>query len=324
MDYNIYIKTLQDTPEAKINGLNVLFDVSSTGRIRPWRDKKIMNELLANIYSYFDVEKSNRLRNCADYLAYKGTGSERKLVSANFCRVRLCPICQWRRSLKLFAQVRNIFTAMEADGLKNKFIFMTLTVPNVSSDDIGETIDRMMKSWNKFCKYDDFQRRVVGFYRGMEITHNVETNMFHPHFHCVLAVRSSYFNSRMYFSQECWSKLWCRAYCIDNLIIDVRRVKGDPLKSIAEIVKYTVKTTDYIFPDDIDNSVSIVQLLDNVLRNRRFVSFGGIFKQYHKKLNLDDFENGDLLNVGDDIKNIVENSPEFVYVWNTGYSQYLG
>jgi hypothetical protein len=53
------------------------------------------------------------------------------IASANFCRNRFCPTCQWRRSVKLFRQNYECF-----EWIKNKypgcrFVFLTLTVRNV-------------------------------------------------------------------------------------------------------------------------------------------------------------------------------------------------
>lgn len=301
----------------------VLKDVSASGRVRPWRDKKIMNNALSQIYLAVDEAKAERLSACANFLGYTSVGDKKTLTSANFCRVRLCPICQWRRSLKLYSQVSKIFSAIELDKPGLKYIFVTLTVPNVQAQALNDTINSMMIAWNKFTKYKDFSARVKGFYRGMEITHNIFNNTFHPHFHCVFAVNSSYFNSKIYYKQSDWTNLWSKASGVQNPIVDVRRIKGDPAKAVAEVVKYTVKEADYIFPYDYDKSVEIVALLNTVLNNRRFVSFGGILKEYHKKLNLDDVDDGDLLHVDDLTLSVDEKTTECFYVWNTGYRQYF-
>ena len=59
------------------------------------------------------------------------------------------------------------------------------------------------------------------------------------------------------------------------------------------------------------------------MANRRLTAFGGILKEYHKKLNLDDAEDGDLVNTDneelrEDLEYIIER-----YSWNIGYKQYL-
>ena len=56
------------------------------------------------------------------------------IASANFCRNRFCPTCQWRRSVKLFRQNYDCFNWIKAKYPGCRFIFLTLTVPNVSID----------------------------------------------------------------------------------------------------------------------------------------------------------------------------------------------
>ena len=67
------------------------------------------------IYENFDTgeikkvevlnNRAEKVENCATWLTYgKTTKAEFKLFYANFCRDRLCPMCSWRRSLKIFSQ----------------------------------------------------------------------------------------------------------------------------------------------------------------------------------------------------------------------------
>ena len=68
----------------------------------------MQNEYLATAYDEIDQRVAERLRTCATRLIYGiGEDGKRRLRAANFCRVRLCPICQWRRSLKLYSQMSN-------------------------------------------------------------------------------------------------------------------------------------------------------------------------------------------------------------------------
>ena len=81
------------TPDPSTN--EVLDDRTSTGRLRPWREFKLANELLSAHYEEIDPSKAERLRNCATYLAYQKSGADgqKVLYHAFFCRVRLCPFC---------------------------------------------------------------------------------------------------------------------------------------------------------------------------------------------------------------------------------------
>lgn len=307
-----------------------LIDISPTGKIRPWRVNKLQNQLLSVAYEEIDELKAERLRQCATNISFKvDVASGRKtLHSANFCRVRLCPVCQWRRGLKVFGQTSKIMKAIEADRPMS-YIFVTLTLKNCDGNSLGKTIDNMMTAWNRMQGRKAVKQAVKGYYRGLEVTHNTDIsssdyNTFHPHFHAVFAVNPSYFSSRDYISQSAWTSLWKKSMQLDYTpIVDVRRVKGSTAAAVAEAAKYSVKPGDYIIPDDWDLTVETVQLLDTVLNKRRFTAYGGLFSEWHKKLNLDDSDEGDLIHTDSDEDSSEDTSaPKYWYAWRTGYSQY--
>lgn len=308
--------------------IEVLEDRSSSGRVRPWREKKMSNELLASVYDFVNPDKAARLRDCCTRLFYRvGADGKKHLDSGNFCRVRLCPLCSWRRALKLFVQVNQVVSAIQSDKPK-AYLLLTLTVRNCAAGDLAATIDHMMESWNRMVKYKEFGA-VKGWYRGLEITHNVNVlsesyDTFHPHFHVLLAVNKTYFTSREYVTQERWKEIWALAARLDyDPQVDIRKVKGDTARAVSEVAKYTVKDADYIIPEDWDLTVKTVSVLDAALANRRFAAFGGLMKDWHKRLHLDDLEDGDLVRV--------DGEPDFPetdyslmsFYWYAGYRQYL-
>ena len=164
----------------------------------------------------------------------------------------------------------------------------------------------------------------------MEVTHNVNRksasfDTYHPHFHLLLAVQPSYFtDSKNYIKHEEWREMWRRALGVDELyMVNVKRVKGNTITAIAEVAKYAVKAQDYIL-DDYDLSVETVRILDAALDHRRFVGFGGMFRELHRKLNLSAPEDGDLVNVDESESDEEEGAHELTFVWHMGYNQYMG
>lgn len=313
----------------------ILEDFSSTGHRRPWEGFKVKGEQLALILDSLGMhKKADRLRSCASSLSFSYDPNTKKktLVSANFCRIRLCPMCQWRRSLKVFGQVSKILRYLESQKHYG-YILLTLTQKNVAGEELGAEIDRLNQAWKRFALLDPFKRAVKGYYKAMEIKHNVDYksksfNTYHPHFHCLIAVSPSYFTSRDYISHEQWQEMWKAAARLDYLPeVNVKRVKEDGkrtlLSAVAETAKYAVKSDDYIMPEDWDFSTTTVELLERVLHNRRFVAFGGIMKDAKKALSLDDPEDGNLISVGEDDVEIIADNPVYTYYWNSGYSQYI-
>lgn len=293
------------------------------------------SELLALVYDSLGMgKKANRLRDCASVLSfsYDPEAKKKTLMTANFCRVRLCPVCQWRRSLKVFGQVSKILRYLESQKHYG-YILLTLTQKNVRGEELGAEIDRLNQAWKRFALLDPFKRAVKGYYKAMEIRHNVDYksknfNTYHPHFHCLLAVNPSYFKNKEYISHEQWQKMWQVSARLDYLPeVNVQRVKEDGkkalLSAVAETAKYAVKADDYILPEDWDFTTETVELLERVLHKRRFVAFGGIMKDAKKALSLDDVEDGNLISVGEDDVEILEDNPVYTYYWNSGYSQYI-
>lgn len=303
------------------NCQEVLIDRGRNGRIRPWARHKLSNGYLALAYDDIDVNKARRLRDCASWLEFERGDDGMRLHNANFCRVRLCPICAWRRSLKTYAQVSSVVDAMQN---RYSYVFMTLTCRNCTGNDLSDTITHLLKSLDRLAKRKCWQQAYKGFFRGLEVTHNTLDDTYHPHLHLLLAVNKSYFSSRYYISQERLTELWQQALRADYTpITDVRRIYGTGAKAIAEVAKYSTKASDIICIDDWDLTVDTVRVLDSALANRRLTGWYGVFKDYHKQLHLDDNDDGDLVHTEADINNADDDTTRIVYTWHTGYSQYI-
>lgn len=297
-----------------------------------FRSKKVSNEYLALAYQKIDSAKSERLSQCCTQLVYKHyiETDQMKLHTMNSCRVRLCPLCTWRRSLRTYADNKKMFQYLDPQGDKYGYVLLTLTVKNVRSSELCKSIDELMYAFKLFSKSAGFKKAVKGWYRGFEVTHNTDFlsssyDTYHPHFHVLLVVNKSYFTDRTYLSKEKWTIMWKDALKVDyDPVVDVRRVKNlHGTKAVAEISKYAVKDSDYIVYDDWELTTETVATLDKALANRRLIAYGGILREAKKALKIDDSENADLVHIDD------ENSTpdgDFVlryFFWHTGYRQYI-
>lgn len=299
-----------------------LIDVSSTGRVRPWKEKRVKSLIVSKLYEDIDKRKADRVKDCATYVRFKVTSSfDYKLDTANFCRVRLCPVCIWRRSLKIFNQVYRVAKAVQEE-CQYEYLFLTLTVKNCEGAELSPRLDMLSYSWNKFLKRKEVKSKVKGWYKALEITHNLSENTYHPHYHCILAVDKCYFYSRSYLSQSKWTDLWKESLGVEYTpIVNVKKIKHFTAKVIAEMAKYTVKDSDYIRPEDWELSEEILRCLDQALNNRRLIAFGGVFKEKRKALRLDDPVDGDLVNMQEEQEE--EDIIGYVsYEWNSLYQQY--
>lgn len=272
---------------------------------KKFQSKKEVNLVIGHIYDELGLDgRAARVSDCATYLEFHVTDTEHKLHAANFCRDRLCPMCNWRRSLKIFGQVSQIMDVLQGQNLQ--FIFLTLTVKNCSPDELPLTVGKLLDGFYSLHKKFRYKRfsSISGTFRSLEVTRNKRDGSFHPHLHVVLAVRSDYFAGRNYVSQSEWSKIW--RSCCDlayDPIVDVRKIKADSSGSlaggVAEVVKYAVKDSDYLVGSFEDIKVSVSALL-LALSNRRLAAYTGCFRTVARQLKLDDPENGDLVHVEPD------------------------
>lgn len=309
--------------------LEKLVDKNKSGKEIDWEGKKLKNLELAESYKRLGFKKAYRVEECGTLLSFKVIDEElKKLFKANFCKDRLCPICSWRRSMKIFGQVSKVMDRALEDK-DYRFLFLTLTVKNCAGEELSSEIDKMFDSFKLLFKRKEVKGIVIGYFRGLEVTYNEEFDTYHPHFHIILMVNKSYFTqSVQYISQKKWTELWKDCLKVDYTpIVNIKAFKTaskeQTRKSICEVAKYTVKDNDYLF-EDIKMTDNTVAILNNALKCRRLIAFGKEFRKIHKELNLDDAEKGDLINtyvddtIRPDIEKVIEN-----YKWNFGFKHYF-
>lgn len=322
---------------------------------RPWKEKKMANELLALAYDDVDTAKAARLRECGKFLTYRVYADGTKhLDRMSSCRVRLCPICTWRRSLVNFANNIAICRYVEQQQPRG-WLLCTFTLKRCSADQLNGQIDRILYAYKKLMLNTRVKKAVKGSYRGVEITHDVEEyitpetmrrrgkslkkqglhvgdlnptfDSYHVHIHAIFSVNISYFKNNVYLNADDWTAAWQQAADVDYTpIVNVKRIKPDATGSIAgavgEVSKYATKENDIIVPHDWDLTVETVKVLDKALANRRFVSYGGELLKAKRALSLQDADKADLTHIGTDEPDSGETYKTVTYWWYSGYRQY--
>lgn len=180
---------LQDTP--------ALSDLSE--RDKPWDKHKHNSDRVSSHYQGSRYHKySQRTEICANLLDFRlvpenKDGTYRlKLAAARFCRVRHCPVCQWRRSLMWKAKAYQALPRAKQDYPKYRWLFLTLTVRNCPVQEIRKTLDWMNKSFVRLTKLKEWP--AVGWIKSIEVTRGKDGNA-RPHIHCLLMVAPSYFGA---------------------------------------------------------------------------------------------------------------------------------
>lgn len=259
---------------------------------KPWNIHKTENREVLKIYAEYaaHAKKAERMYGCSGVLDFGEIGDpdtgevSYKLLKARFCRVRYCPICQWRRSLlwhaKFYQALPDIIKAHPTD----RFLFLTLTVKNCAVTDLRETLQAMNKAWGRLVKRKEFSS-VRGWVRTTEVTRSADGSA-HPHFHVLLMVPASYFSGKGYVKQAEWTEAWKEAMRLDyEPIVDIRTVKKKkasadgnelPKDGMAETLKYSVKTSDMTEAPE-----WFIALTEQTHR-LRFIATGGLFKNILK------------------------------------------
>lgn len=135
-----------------------LVDYSATGKKRKWNLHKQNNLKLVELYkqaikispNVISPKRLQDLADCASQLEYlQDVEGNKKLYKTYFCRVRLCPMCQWRRSLKLFSQVSKITDYInQQNNNQVRYLFITLTQKNCCGSELVQEINKINKSFS--------------------------------------------------------------------------------------------------------------------------------------------------------------------------------
>lgn len=258
-----------------------------------YKTKKIKNQALQKIIrNKVSNEMFQRIEYCGSFLEFHSdiSGEVKKLVKANNCENRFCPICAYKKAKKEALKLSILIKSLEKDY---KFLFLTLTAPNVTSDNLEEEIKEYNKSFKRFSELKAFKYAVVGYVRKLEITYNHDLKTYHPHFHVLLAVKKNYFSNN-YIKRDEWLEMWKSAKR-DNIItqVDVRKLDLSlDDKGILEIAKYSAKDSDYLKSQD------IFDVIYKALKGKRLITYNGVFKESvkeFKKGNLDNYIETDMI-----------------------------
>ena len=238
---------------------------------------------------------ATKMEQCSQVLEFARsppTDRRRKLKLTNtwFCRIRHCPVCQWRRALQWQARLYQALPRLMIDYPDARFIFLTLTVKNCPVTVLRSTLMELARAWQRLT-----QLRVwpaLGWIRSTEITRSQRDRSAHPHFHALLMVPPTYFQAD-YLRQSQWAELWQQSLRVDyRPVVDVRTIKQNAKKSViqvnrvnisqmwaivCEILKYSVKVSDMV-----RDHWWFLTLVDEV-RGIRSVAVGGVLKPYLRK-----------------------------------------
>jgi hypothetical protein len=103
------------------------------------------------------------------------------------------------------AEVDKILPRLVQDYPKSRYLLLTLSIPKCDLSQLWFKIGWMNNSWHSLIKRKEWPAQ--GWLKAIEII-RTEDDMAHPHFHCLLMVKPSYFRTPNYICEQRWTNLW--------------------------------------------------------------------------------------------------------------------
>lgn len=317
-----------------LNNKEVLVDRSRSGKVRPWRERKLENLQYGDYLQILHYKKAHRVKECGEVLRFvEDEQGHRKLAQTWFCHSRLCPLCNWRRAMKQSNQLTQILEEAVKQRKTGRFLFLTLTVENTTGEQLKSELRQMGRAIRNLMRYKKPAKNLLGYVRSTEVTvnHEADQPMYHHHMHVLLFVKNLYFKgSDNYISQAEWTGYWQRAMKLTYAPIvnveavkpNVNRQKNSLLASAQETAKYQVKSKD-ILTNNQEQDLQVIDDLEQGLGGSRQISYGGLLKEIRKQLQLEDIESGDLVNTDSDEQQVCQVAREIVAKWDYQRKNYF-
>lgn len=265
IDYNKNHTEMQDLYKEKYSDLALRVEKKNKS---VERFRKVLTE-----------QQYKRFEECGTFI---GLSTEDIIIQANFCKLRACPVCNKRNSVKKWHFIKTIADEIN-QSIKPKWLFLTLTVQNVKAEELNKKIDDLMASLNRLFSRKTWQKRVLGFFRSLEITYNKKADTYHPHYHILLVVPEDYFtNKDLYLETWQWREMWETSanlnYHCQMKIEEIKATKEQELSgAIAEVAKYAVKMSEVA-----KVSQEALKHILKAIKGRRLISYGGIIHESYK------------------------------------------
>lgn len=248
---------------------------------------------------------AERIAGCSNNLEFEKTINPdtgevtQKLTNGEFCHVRQCQICQWRRTLVWRRRFKKALPGITMAKPQGHWLFLTLTVENCEVSKLKDTLKSMSKGFQLLSKRKNWPGK--GWIRSIEVTKS-KSGKAHPHIHCLILVNKSYFGTS-YISQAEWTRLWQESMRLEyKPVVHIRKVKLDKGRSeklkasnpdyetlteaefqqlsieqaALETFKYSIKV------DDLTQDGHWLGEITKQMHKTRSISLGGLIKKIMK------------------------------------------
>jgi Replication protein len=166
-----------------------------------------------------------------------------------YCRVRTCPICQWRRSQMWTAKTLKHVPGAILAHPNARYGLLTLTVKNCDVTQIRQTSQEMTDGWGRLHRRHPLKTRLLGYAWGLEVTRRFDRSA-HPHLHVLVMGKTTLASGPNYVGKSKWTALWQESMRLDyEPIVHFKWFpkKREPKQELSQIVgtiRYLTKEKD--------------------------------------------------------------------------------
>ena len=245
-------------------------------------NKKVIAPSL-NKYGYSDM--ATNILNCSNrryYAKCKKCGAYH-FNGVMSCKQRLCAVCQKKRSLLWYMKMLPIFKYYLNSG--NKIVFVTFTIKN--TEKLKDGLDYLQNGFrllsDKAYKITKaFKYLFIGGVRSIEIKRGANSNLWHPHMHCIFIKRNNtQFKEDLEFLKSAWNTVLCTVHgkvakwgSVDYKAINKTsndKFKLVKLKSVEDCCKAICETFKYATKFDWQNQSQDIPELVEAIKGRRLI-----------------------------------------------------
>lgn len=161
------------------------------------------------------------------------------VYSTSLCRDRLCPVCAWKSSRRLFYRAVAAIQSLELE-YSHRYMHCVLTLQHAKGDCLRDHLNVLTRAYGRFRRFSAM-KSVDGSLRSIEITHG--EHGFHPHIHAILTVP----RTADHITQDAVCDAWRRAldseYSPQVNLTEAYSddAADDVFSAVAEAYKYTLK-----------------------------------------------------------------------------------
>lgn len=214
---------------------------------------------------------ATRMENCSTVMkTITNHNGHKTIQSQNLCRVRICPVCAWRKTSKQIAINYPTLSNIKELYPDAVFLFLTVTVKNCDINKVRTSTYKIRDGWRKIWLKLKKKYGALGYLMTMEIG-RAENGHAHPHAHIVLMLQSQS-KQTGFLNIAFWGKVF-------QLVFDVPYTPQTDIKIVDKLknLNYYMSKSDLHSNKLLNDSDFLFGYLANTRKLRSFSS-GGLIK----------------------------------------------